>query len=90
MTDPLDIVNKFFTQPLHEKPFPRNEYWERKICALAERIAKLEKALERSLKLQANYAKLLNMYDGGERHIFKSVKEWIDRLEELNKNANKT
>jgi hypothetical protein len=40
-------------------------------------------ALEHSLKLQENYATLLNMYDGGERIIFKSVDEWVDRLKEL-------
>ncbi len=37
-------------------------------------------ALEESLKLQAHYAMLLNQYDGGQRIIFKSVSEWLDRL----------
>jgi len=40
-------------------------------------------ALEESLKLQAHYAALLNMYDGGERGIFNSTLEWIGRLREM-------
>jgi hypothetical protein len=43
----------------------------------------LKEALEKSLKLQAHYAKLLNMHDGGKRCIFKSADEWINRLEEV-------
>ena len=42
MTDPLDIVNEFFTQPSHVQPFPYDEYWQRKVCSLADKIAKLE------------------------------------------------
>ena len=40
----------------------------------------LYRALEESLKLQAHYAELLNMHDGGQRIIFKSVNDWIARL----------
>ena len=43
----------------------------------------IEIALEESLKLQSHYAALLNQYDGGERIVFKSTKEWIDRLKEV-------
>ena len=39
------------------------------------------KALQESLKLQAHYARLLNDWDGGRRHIFKSVGEWLRKLE---------
>jgi len=46
-------------------------------------IEKLEKAIDESLKLQSHYAKLLNMYDGGERKGFKTRKEWMDRLDEV-------
>lgn len=45
----------------------------------------LEKALEDSVALQAHYAKLLNVYDGGERTIFKDANQWLTRLEELKK-----
>jgi len=38
-------------------------------------------ALERSVKLQSHYAKLLNMYDGGERLQFATAQEWIARLQ---------
>lgn len=37
-------------------------------------------ALQESLKLQAHYAGILNDYDGGERMIFKSVSQWLERL----------
>lgn len=39
-------------------------------------------ALQESLKLQAHYAQLLNDWDGGERKIFRSVSQWLDRLRE--------
>jgi hypothetical protein len=41
-------------------------------------------ALEESVKLQAHYAELLNMHDGGQRIIFKDVKEWLLKLRKLN------
>jgi len=44
---------------------------------------KLETALAESVKLQSHYAKLLNQYDGGERIVFKSFTEWIERLEKV-------
>jgi hypothetical protein len=50
---------------------------------LAERDAArqpLVDALEESVKLQAHYAKLLNMHDGGCRHAFFDGKEWMERL----------
>lgn len=37
-------------------------------------------ALRESVKLQAHYANLLNMHDGGKRIVFKSAEEWIERL----------
>jgi len=40
-------------------------------------------ALTESVKLQSHYAKLLNMYDGGERRIFKSADEWVNRLRDI-------
>lgn len=48
-------------------------------------MSKLKHALEESVKLQAHYAKLLNMHDGGKRMIFESPEEWIARLEDLPK-----
>lgn len=42
----------------------------------------MEAALERSLALQAHYAFLLNIHDGGSRRVFKTVDEWISRLRE--------
>lgn len=41
---------------------------------------RLRRALEESLKLQAQYAELLNTYDGGTRIIFSDVPSWFDRL----------
>jgi hypothetical protein len=37
-------------------------------------------ALIESVKLQSHYAKLLNIYDGGQRMQFQSVGEWMARL----------
>lgn len=41
--------------------------------------------LVQSLKLQSHYAELLNMHDGGERIGFKTPKEWLERLREIEK-----
>lgn len=46
-----------------------------------ERIEKLKRALEDSVRLQAHYAELLNGWDGGKRIVFKSVEEWLKRLD---------
>jgi hypothetical protein len=40
-------------------------------------------ALEEAIKLQAHYAELINMHDGGQRIPFKSAKEFLDRLRKL-------
>lgn len=42
----------------------------------------LELALRESVKLQAHYAKLLNVHDRGERMIFEDVDAWLTRLQE--------
>jgi hypothetical protein len=44
-------------------------------------------ALEALVKLQAQYAKLLNDYDGGQRMSFESAAQWIARLRELKSKA---
>jgi hypothetical protein len=44
------------------------------------RISELQIALRESVKLQAHYAELLNMHDGGLRMIFPTPEEWIARL----------
>ena len=44
------------------------------------RELELERALAESLKLQAHYAKLLNMHDGGRRQIFEDPQSWMNRL----------
>ena len=52
----------------------------------ADRHAKERETMEalgESVKLQAHYAKLLNMHDGGERIAFDSAEQWIARLREL-------
>jgi hypothetical protein len=52
---------------------------------IKEFIGELRIALEESVKLQSHYADLLNMHDGGERIVFKSAEEWIERLREVGK-----
>ena len=44
--------------------------------------AELEEALEDSIKLQGHYAKLLNQYDGGRRHVFTDAADWLRRRAE--------
>ena len=40
-------------------------------------------ALEESVELQSHYANLLNMWDGGQRQVFKDASEWLQRLNEV-------
>lgn len=40
--DPIDIVNEFTTHPLGTSPYPNDEYWIKKLCALAERLVDAE------------------------------------------------
>jgi len=59
------------------------KYWESVARNNFKRIDQLEEALEESVKLQSHYAKILNMYDGGERMEFQTVDEWVDRLDSI-------
>ena len=45
-----------------------------------EQRAEVQHALVESVKLQAHYAALLNMHDGGQRLIFPTVEAWLARL----------
>jgi hypothetical protein len=49
---------------------------------MTERHGEVWEALQESLKLQAHYAELLNMHDGGQRLIFTTVDAWLARLRE--------
>jgi hypothetical protein len=48
-----------------------------------EEVKELKMALVESVKLQSHYATLLNQYDGGQRMIFKSAREWLERLRSI-------
>jgi hypothetical protein len=52
---------------------------------LVDEIKRVRLALEESVQLQSHYAKLLNMYDSGERRGFASADVWIERLIEIGK-----
>lgn len=57
---------------------------EDKCCTCLDREAtRLRHGLDELVKLQAHYAKQLNIYDQGERHRFKDANEWLARLDEL-------
>ena len=56
-----------------------NKAWQEEATTIKE----LHEALRESVRLQAHYAELLNMHDGGERIVFKSVEDWIDRLKKI-------
>lgn len=43
--DPLDFVNAFYCRPPEVSDFP-SEYWERRICAVAEMLASSAKSLQ--------------------------------------------
>lgn len=45
-------------------------------------VMELRIALRESVKLQAHYASLLNVWDGGQRMIFENSEAWIARLRE--------
>lgn len=47
----------------------------------SKEVKRLRFALDESLKLQSHYASLLNEHDGGERIGFKTVEEWLKRLD---------
>ena len=55
-----------------------------------ERLERLRDGLKESLKLQSHYARLLNQYDGGERKGFGTIKEWLDRIDEVKENVKKS
>ena len=57
--------------------------------ALKTRVAALEAALEKSVKLQSHYAELLNDYDDGQRLSFENADAWIARLALLDKEVGK-
>lgn len=59
------------------------------VVELQKQILEKDNALEESVKLQSHYAEILNMHDGGKRIQFSSAKEWIDRLEYLQKGREK-
>ena len=50
---------------------------------MQQEIASLKAALEESVKLQAHYAELLNMHDGGKRIVFQSTDDWLARMERI-------
>lgn len=54
---------------------------------LREQVARLTQALTESVKLQAHYAELLNMHDGGKRTVFTSIEQWLQRVTEIKARA---
>ncbi len=42
--DPLDFVNAFFRSPLEAPRFPR-DYWEKRVCAVAEMLPEIGKEM---------------------------------------------
>jgi len=50
--DALTIVNAFYRNPIDASHDVFDEYWQHKVCILAERIVKAEKELADLLALQ--------------------------------------
>ena len=59
--------------------------WASIVRALDSRLVTdlLSLALDESVKLQSHYARLLNLYDGGQRLQFVDSTEWLARLETI-------
>lgn len=72
-------------QRLHDAKMARLAKEKRDADLLVRENERLWSALEQLVTLQAHYAKLLNGYDGGERHEFEDAHEWVNRLDELDK-----
>lgn len=60
------------------------DLYERQLAARDAEVRTLRGALAESVKLQAHYADLLNMHDGGQRQIFPTVEAWLARLRAMN------
>ncbi len=52
-----------------------------------DEAALLRSSLEESVKLQSHYAKMLNVWDEGERRLFLTAEEWIKRVKEVQENV---
>lgn len=70
---------------LGERPMTPKELKEHNKAKKKDKYTyeELEEALKASLELQSHYAKLLNMYDSGERITFPSIDKWIKRVKEM-------
>ena len=55
-------------------------YYDAGLALIAAVRAENAHALAESVKLQAHYAELLNMHDGGQRMVFPTVEAWLERL----------
>lgn len=56
-------------------------------AALDAEVSRTRIALDESVALQSHQAKMLNIYDGGERREFATGDEWIARLVECGRIA---
>lgn len=61
----------------------KNQQLKEQLAEARQERDELRSALEESVKLQAHYAVLLNMHDGGSRMPFDTVEAWMDRLREI-------
>jgi hypothetical protein len=43
----------------------------------------LRRALKAAVRLQADYAQLLNQYDGGDRAVIRDVDEWLAKVRDV-------
>lgn len=75
------ILNDLNDHIAQMAPHQKEREGGRLLLESREAIRELYTALEESTRLQSHYAKLLNMYDGGERMQF-GANGWIDRLKE--------
>ncbi len=85
-------LERQFAYPLADRPAGLDDEGEREtVRRVKETIGQCLDTFgaERNV-LQAHYAKLLNMHDGGERMVFGSVAEWRGRLKAVRAIETKT
>lgn len=87
MIDPVEIVNEFTSAPLPYHPCPigvNDHYWLRKLCALADRCAKAENALNKAKDVLAEAAhQMRNEYPHTFEREIGMCEEMITDIEEV-------
>jgi len=72
----------------HGEPWLKIEQGHKAVSNLVLEMLEVKEALDKSVKLQSHYAKLLNQYDGRERICFSNEEEWLKELRKGKRGVN--